>query len=370
MRDTSEVNRMKMIRYKPSLLEWLTLFMMFPVMITTAGYQLFGSRYFADLEVYAATTLIIGVVSISFWYLYFSIIQHLSRIYTTLADMWKRVVALILLDIWVVKINMAIIFYGFDSFHIFGYKLDQDHFVFSSVIGIIVTVIGITLCETEYIFKKWKESLALKQRTEMQYHEQEFENLIRQINPHFLFNNLNALSSLITSDPEKAEYFLDELSKVYRYLMRNNQEALSTLGGEMQFIQSYIALLRIRYHEAVDLQVTGVKPFEDRLLPSLSLQLLIENAVKHNMARKSQPLKIAIYVDDQERLVVENNLQIKPGTVSSNNVGLSNISVKYRLLNQPGAVIERDDSFFRVRLALLHRSKIEENSQIIMNLLT
>jgi hypothetical protein len=357
-----------MVRYKPSFLEWLTLLVMFPIIITTAGYQLYGKRYFADLEVYAFSTLLIGSLSICFWYLYFSLIQHLGGYFTTLSDIWKRVVSLIMLDIVVVKVNMAVVFYGFDAFGIFGYQFNQDHFVFCSIIGIIVTVIGITLCETEYIFKKWKESLALKEIAEMRYHEQEFENLIRQINPHFLFNNLNALSSLITTDPEKAEYFLDELSKVYRYLMRNNEEALSTLGREMQFIQSYMALLNIRYNEAVVLQVSGIGPFVDRLVPSLSLQLLVENAVKHNMARRSQPLVISITVDGQQRLVVENNVQRKPGSVSSNKVGLSNISIKYKLLNQPGLVIENDEHFFRVRLPLLHRAHMEASHDLLAGL--
>ncbi|WP_157488243.1 sensor histidine kinase [Dyadobacter crusticola] len=351
-----------MNRYKPSTLEWLTLFVMFPVLITTAGYQLFGRRYFDDAEVYLVTTLIIGTVSVSFWYIHFGLIRRLSVIFVTLPEMWKRVVALILLDIWVVKINMAVIFYGFDWLHIFGYSFVQDDFMFSSIIGIIVTVIGITICEAEYIFRKWKESLALKERAEMQFHEQEFENLIRQINPHFLFNNLNALSSLITSNPAKAEYFLDELSKVYRYLMRNNQEALSTLGSEVLFIRSYMALLQIRYQDAVFLQVDGVSEFEDRLLPSLSLQLLVENAVKHNVARRNQPLTISISVDEQQRLVVENNIQKKSGSVSSNGVGLSNISVKYKLLNQPEAVIEKDEHHFRVRLALLEKPHLTAHS--------
>jgi hypothetical protein len=359
-----------MVRYKPSFLEWLTLLVMFPIIITTAGYQLYGKRYFAETDVYAVSTLIIAAISISFWYLYFSMIQHLAGYFTTLSDIWKRVIALIMLDIVVVKVNMAVVFYGFDALGIFGYQFNQDHFVFCSIIGIIVTVIGITLCETDYIFKRWKESLALKEIAEMQFHEQEFENLIRQINPHFLFNNLNALSSLITTDPEKAEYFLDELSKVYRYLMRNNQEALSTLGREMQFLQSYMALLNIRYNEAVILQVAELGPFVDRLLPSLSLQLLIENAVKHNMARKGQPLIISISVDSQQRLVVENNLQTKPGIISSNKVGLSNIAVKYKMLSQPGLVIEKDEHFFRVRLSLLDRANVEANQDLLGSLTT
>ncbi|MGV3602614.1 MAG: sensor histidine kinase [Dyadobacter fermentans] len=357
-----------MLQYRPSFIEWLTLTFMFPIVIGTAGYQLFGSRYFHDPEVFAATTALIMAISLTCWYFHFMLIQQFAALFPTFRDMWKRVLAMILLDIVVLKINMAIIFYGFDAMHLFGYVFVRENFVFSSIIGITVTVIGITLCETEYVFKKWKESLAMKELAQMQYHEQEFENLIRQINPHFLFNNLNTLSSLITTDPPKAEYFLDELSKVYRYLMRNNQEALSTLGSEMQFIGSYVALLQIRHSDAIRFHVGNLAPFEDRLLPSLSLQLLVENAVKHNMVRKNQPLHISISVDEQQRLVVENNLQQKPGNIPSNKVGLSNISLKYKMLGQPAAVIEQDEHCFRVRLALMHRSYVEEHHQVLAHL--
>lgn len=354
-----------MFQYRPSFIEWLTLLCMFPIVITTAGYQLFGSRYFHDGEVYAVTTGIITAVSLTCWYFHFMLIQQFAAFFPRFQDMWKRVLSMIWLDIIVLKVNMAIIFYGFDALQIFGYEFVHENFVFSSIIGITVTVIGITLCETEYVFKKWKESLAIKELAQMQYHEQEFENLIRQINPHFLFNNLNTLSSLITTDPVKAEYFLDELSKVYRYLMRNNQEVLSTLGSEMQFIRSYVALLQIRHSEAIQFRAGNLAPFEELLLPSLSLQLLVENAVKHNMVRKSQPLHISIFVDEQRRLVVENNLQPKPGSVPSNKVGLSNISLKYKMLDQPGAIIEKDERSFRVRLTLLHHSCVEEHHQAL-----
>ncbi|SDG29413.1 Histidine kinase [Dyadobacter soli] len=357
-----------MFHYRPSFIEWLTLVCMFPIVICTAGYQLYGSRYFHDVEVFAVTTSLIVAISLTCWYFHFMLIQKFAAFFPTFKDMWKRVLAMIWLDIIVLKINMAIAFYGFDAVHLFGYEFVHENFVFSSIIGITVTVIGITLCETEYVFKKWKESLAMKELAQMQYHEQEFENLIRQINPHFLFNNLNTLSSLITTDPAKAEYFLDELSKVYRYLMRNNQEVLSTLGNEMQFIGSYIALLQIRHGQAIQFQMVDLTSFEDRILPSLSLQLLVENAVKHNMARKDRPLQISISVDGQERLVVENNLQQKPGNVPSNKIGLSNISLKYKMLGQPAALIEKDERTFRVRLALMHRGEVEEHHQVLAHL--
>jgi len=355
--------------YKPTALEWLTLMFMFPIILFTTGYQLFGSRFFTEIKVFAYASSLILLISLLMWYICFNIIFIISGLYPFVRHMWVRLLLLIVLDILIVTGNMALVFYGFDRFHVLGYQLNHESFIFSTAIGFVVTVIGITLCETEYTFKKWKESLAVKELAELQYLQQEFENLIRQINPHFLFNNLNALSSLIGTDPLKAEYFLDELSKVYRYLMRNNEEGISSLSSEMRFIYSYMELLKIRYNESVFLIDKTTRDFDDYLLPSLSLQLLVENAVKHNIVRKNQPLYIKISIDEQRRLVVENNLQKKSAAATSNQVGLSNIAVKYKMLNQPGVIVDQDHEFFRVKLPLFRTVSSDGRFPIIPDLL-
>ena len=107
--------------------------------------------------------------------------------------------------------------------------------------------------------------------------QNEFESLKSQVNPHFLFNCFNTLSSLISEDPGQAVKFLDELSKVYRYLLRSNEEGLTTLKSELQFIRSYFQLLKSRYGNAVEMDIEVDRKYENYLLPSLSLQLLVEN---------------------------------------------------------------------------------------------
>src|SRR6185369_12914348 len=156
----------------------------------------------------------------------------------------------------------------------------------------------------------------------------EFETLKSQVNPHFLFNCFNTLSSLISEEPGQAEKFLDELSKVYRYLLRNNESGLSTVKSEIQFIKSYFELLKTRHGNAIQFQIEIDKRYDNYLLPSLSLQLLVENAVKHNALSKDQPLLIEIFTIAGNKLAVNNNLQRKTQKVLSNKVGLQNIRLK------------------------------------------
>lgn len=174
-----------------------------------------------------------------------------------------------------------------------------------------------------------------------------------QVNPHFLFNSLNTLSSLIEESPRQAGQFVDELSSVYRYLLRANDMPLTTLGAELDFIRSYYHLLQTRHGAGIDLRIEVEDRYLATQLPPLTLQLLVENAVKHNVVLPDQPLTIHLSTDGAHRLLVSNNIQRKPARALSNGVGLSNILTKYGMLNQPAPAIEDDGREFRVTLPLV-----------------
>ncbi|WP_266363693.1 histidine kinase [Tellurirhabdus rosea] len=187
--------------------------------------------------------------------------------------------------------------------------------------------------------------------------EVQMRALQTQINPHFLFNSLNTLSSLIEESPNQASEFVDELSSVYRYLLRSNDTELTSLGVELSFIHSYFNLLKTRHGNSLRSEVSVPAEFEHTLLPPLTLQLLVENAVKHNIALPDQPLLIRIRIAEAGKLVVENTLQRKMLRVESNGVGLSNIASKYRLLGSALPMFEERDGWFRVTLPLLGVSR-------------
>ncbi len=181
----------------------------------------------------------------------------------------------------------------------------------------------------------------------------ELDALRQQVNPHFLFNSLNSLTALIGEDPQKAETFSEELSSVYRYLLRCNEAPLVPLTAELDFLNSYYHLLKTRHGDSLVL-MTHVPPgTEGWKIPPLTLQLLIENAVKHNVALPEQPLTIHLYTDPANQLIVSNNIQRKATRALSNGVGLSNIIAKYQMLGRPAPVIEDDGKEFRVTLRLV-----------------
>ena len=217
-----------------------------------------------------------------------------------------------------------------------------------------LNIIFESLWEVIYIIEKYKESAAEREMIEKMQLRQEFDNLKEKVNPHFLFNSFNTLSSLISEDKEKAEKFLDELSKVYRYLLRNNESGMSTVDQETRFIKSYAQLLETRYGDGFKMEMQIDNNFKEREIPSLTLQLLVENAVKHNIINKNNPVRVLISSTSDGYLVVENNLNKKTRLVGeSTGIGLSNIREKYRLLNREDVSIVESGDKFTVKIPLL-----------------
>lgn len=207
--------------------------------------------------------------------------------------------------------------------------------------------------EALYFFRKWKSSFSETQELRKENLQSQLDSLKNQVNPHFLFNSLNTLSSLIDEDKAKAVLFVDELSRVYRYLLQNNDSDLTSLENELQFAKAYFFLLQTRFGEGVKMDLNIGSECYSRNIPPLTLQILIENAVKHNQVSSVKPLRIQVYTDGARNLCVENNLQKKILNVPSNKMGLANISAKYKLLNHPEVVIHESPELFRVVLPLI-----------------
>jgi LytS/YehU family sensor histidine kinase len=160
-----------------------------------------------------------------------------------------------------------------------------------------------------------------------------FETLKSQLNPHFLFNSLNVLSSLIKHDSDKAQYFVDEFSSVYRYTLDVIEKPVVELREEINFAKSFLYLQKIRFDNAVDMEINVDASKLNDLVPPLAIQTLLENAFKHNRASVDNPLKINIY-DEDDGLVVINNLQPKIKGDDSKGVGLNNLRKRYELLGE------------------------------------
>ncbi|QJW89751.1 histidine kinase [Spirosoma taeanense] len=209
-------------------------------------------------------------------------------------------------------------------------------------------------------WQRWQAQLEAElavQRLKQEVTEMQMKALQAQLSPHFLFNSLNSLSSLIAESPSRAEHFVDELSNVYRYLLEANDRELTTLATEMKFINSYYHLLKTRYGQGINLEVAINDLYQTRQLPPLTLQLLVENAVKPNVVSADNPLFIHISTNQNGTLLVRNNLQRKRiNRMASTKKGLQNISMKYKLLNQPTPEFRETDDSFSVLIPLLPSS--------------
>ena len=183
--------------------------------------------------------------------------------------------------------------------------------------------------------------------------QSQFDVLKQQVNPHFLFNSLNVLTSLIKLEPDLAEKFSEQLSKVYRYVLENKDNELVDLNTELNFLDAYIFLLNIRFVDKLRVNINIPSDRRaDQIIP-LAMQLLIENAIKHNIMSKSEPLSIDIFIDADNFLNIVNNLQERPSQLVSTGVGLKNIQNRYLLLNNTEPVFEKTESHFIARVPLV-----------------
>lgn len=184
----------------------------------------------------------------------------------------------------------------------------------------------------------------------------QFESLKNQLDPHFLFNSLNVLSALIDENPDQAQKFTSSMSKIYRYVLEQKDKELVTIAEEIEFAKTYCNLLKTRFEDSVDFTF-DVNPEDlQKFVVPLSLQLLLENCIKHNFATSNKPLNIRIFTEGKF-LAIENNLQAREQLKESAGIGLSNIVQRYALLTKENVFIEKSEQLFKVKIPILIEKK-------------
>lgn len=204
-----------------------------------------------------------------------------------------------------------------------------------------------------YYNSRLKDTMLETERLKTLSAESQFEALRNQVKPHFLFNSFNVLTGLVHRDPGLASEFIQQLSRVYRYLLYHQQDKLVSLDTEMDFMDSYIFLLRIRFGDALEVKnMIEEVSREKYMTPPASVQIMIENAVKHNKVSKKDRLSINIF-EENGFLIIRNNIQRKTQDDSSLGMGLKNINMRYQYLTHQEVIIEEGQRYFTVRLPLI-----------------
>lgn len=252
-----------------------------------------------------------------------------------------------LLTIFVLRIIVEVVIFG-DSF---------DHFIENETwsgysFGLWITLTIVSVFYVIYFYNHYQKSKIKEQKVIAGAASAKFDALKNQLDPHFLFNSLNVLTSLIEENPDSAQKFTTALSKVYRYVLEQKNKELVTVDEELNFARTYMSLLKMRFEDSIIFEIPDKASNPESKVVPLSLQLLLENAVKHNMVTSSKPLHIKIY-EDGNHLVVMNNLQPKQIVKKSSGVGLENIKQRYQLLTERKVYINQREKDFAVAIPML-----------------
>jgi len=228
--------------------------------------------------------------------------------------------------------------------------------VFFFLFGLLVVFLDIGII----LLNKWRFSLAEIERFKKENLETQYEMLRIQVNPHFLFNSLNTLSALIYQNQDTAANFVREMSSVYRYILEKRKSELAPLREEMDFTDSYRYLLSLRFDQKLIFEMDVSEICFDMFIVPLTLQILIENAVKHNIVSLKKPLTIRIFTENDKRLVVQNNLQKKPVTSYSSGIGLENIRSRLAFISGKNLIVIQSETDFIVKIPLISQNELNK----------
>jgi hypothetical protein len=299
--------------------------------------------------------------------LYFSnavLFIKLDDIYQTNRFSKKRIITgfavsfiVSLLIIFLLRILEDVIIEG-RNIHAFIVDEKPSNYFISIIITFVITL-GI---HAFYFYKAYQENKLKEQKIIANVASAQFESLKNQIDPHFLFNSLNVLSSLIEENPENAQKFTTSLSKVYRYVLEQKDKELISVAEELQFAKTYMNLLKMRFENSITFEIPELAANEEAKVVPLSLQLILENCIKHNVVSATKPLHVKISVANNE-LIITNNLQKKEVLQDRKGVGLQNIVNRYAILTNRKVKIQETTATFSVHLPLLTKQiTIMENT--------
>ncbi|MEL6864212.1 MAG: histidine kinase [Bacteroidota bacterium] len=237
----------------------------------------------------------------------------------------------------------------------FGYELNslwiRENRTFYFIALVITSIVSITLHAVTF-FKEVQNERTISAQLRQEKIASELSALRTQVDPHFLFNSFNVLSGLIDEDTEKAQRFLAGLSAIYRYVLEQRNEDTCTVAEELNFAKQYLQLQHMRFEDSIYLKTDISEDVLHKRIPSLTLQLLLENAIKHNGFNEQNPLHIEITQED-DQLRVSNNRKARTNLTESNGIGLQNIRARYQLLTTQSLIIDAQADSFTVKLPLI-----------------
>ncbi len=296
--------------------------------------------------------LFITFTTVVLWEGNFRIDDWLNKKHPWIADPSSRLGLQLILNLMyssiILTLTVLIINYlKFNQIEVFNPKLKEVFF--PALLIIFILLISHT---SRQFLKSWKASLIEVEKYKTESANAQLHNLKNQLNPHFLFNNLSVLTSLVHKNQDKATDFISELAKVYRYVLDNNNSELVTLKEELDFINHYIYLQKIRFEDSLVFTIKIEEIKLSRFLLPMCLQTLVENSIQHNEASQANPLHITIYTEENY-LIIENPILARSEIVQSTQMGLKNIELRYSFILKEKINVLNDGKTFKVILPLI-----------------
>jgi two-component system, LytTR family, sensor kinase len=288
-----------------------------------------------------------------FWIVFRQVILFFAEKYPRPEEFSKRM--------WLQSLTVLVLFFAIKSVLdplLHGYVEHEiadtlQHNISMTIGSLLVTFLVLTIYVSAGFYHQLQKTMVEKERLLKENVQSQLESLKNQVNPHFLFNSLNTLSYLIPEDPAKAENFVQKLSKAYRYILEIRERELTTLAEELGFLEAYNCLLSERFGDNLQIKINVPTEAKHLQILPLSLQMLFENAIKHNVVSTQDPLHIEVFVEKGDRLVVKNNLQPKKQELPSTRIGLENIKSRYRLIAKKEVEVIVTQQHFIVVLPLV-----------------
>lgn len=314
-------------------------------------------------EVDIKTNIILAIISIfvlSSTIVFFrNLYGYFDRVLPYDSGIAKRLVLQIIITfLFLSALTQLVLYLAIHVFTIekFDYLVRIEFTHLAKVTGYVTQVLAVVLLNvahfTYYSLQKWQENSLRASNLEKEKSQVQFDNLKNQLNPHFLFNSLTSLDSLIQENPLLAREFLQQLSKIFRYVLKSKEKGLVSLETELGFIKNYVSLLKTRFGKALQVNFEIAEDTLDLQITPVTLQILIENAIKHNIVNENNPLTICIK-SEENTLSIENNVQKKKQVESSNGQGLLNLRTLYSFLSDREIEISENGEIFMVTIPLI-----------------
>jgi sensor histidine kinase YesM len=301
-----------------------------------------------------ADLILISILIFILWKGNFMVDHYLNKKYSWVKSPQKRLQIQIIISFAFTSFFLFVFMYTLHQIRFGDGRIINQRMIQLFPISLTSTFCVLTIHIGKQFYDALKNSLLETEKYKTESAIAQLQNLKNQLNPHFLFNNLSVLTSLVYKNQDKAAQFINELAKVYRYVLDSKNAELVSLQQELDFIEHYIYLQKIRFEDSVVFEINIDESMKSAYLLPMCLQMVVENTIQHNETSQANPLLVSIYTIDNT-LVIENPIKLRTNVVDSSKTGLKNIELRYSFFTDEKVIINNNEKTFKVILPLIQR---------------